>query len=474
MPSATRLFLALLLTALVLPACDSGGPDTSEPEPEPEPTPSAAFSASATTVAVGEEITFTNESENADTWSWSFGDEETSTSESPSHAYAEPGTYTVTLEASNDEGSDTEEKADYITVEAEPVPEAAFSAEPTTITAGEEVTFTNESENADSYSWDFGDGETSEDESPAHTYAEAGTYTVSLTASSETGEDTEEKENYITVEELPMPEAAFSAEPTTITAGEEVTFTNESENADSYEWDFGDGNDSADASPTHTYEEAGTYTVSLTASGETGEDTEEKADLITVEAPPMLPEAAFSVSETTVGIADTLSFTDESQNAESWLWDFDDGTTSDEQNPTHAFEEEGTYFIDLTVTNEDGSDTAFETVVVEPRRTFRVEYRADATFEECTVRYDNEDGGRTQRDLTFEDGPWTLALNITAREFNSAFAGFSLSCSDFETDGTVSGELIIDGEVFDSGEQSGSSVSLRFDALLTLDGAEEF
>lgn len=357
------------------------------------------------------------------------------------------------------------------------LPEAAFSASPTTITAGDTVSFTNESTDATSWAWDFGDESTSTKENPVHVYADPGSYTVSLTATNDDGEDTETKADFITVTAKPEPPtAAFSADSTTIIVGGTVSFTDESTGEPtSWEWTFGDGGTSTEQSPEHTYTETGTYTVSLTATNEAGSNTETKADYITVEPEPMPPDAAFTASETTVFIADTISFTDESTNSpSSWEWDFDDGTTSDEQNPKHVYTEAGDYWVTLTATNADGSDTATNRITVEPKRAYSVKYQADATFAECTVTYYNDDGGVTQTDVAFEEGPWTLEFDVVAEEFDTPLVGFGLGCSDFEEEHTASAELIINGDTFISGEESGTYVSFDLDAELTLDGAKEW
>ncbi|WP_129597731.1 TIGR04279 domain-containing protein [Methanohalophilus profundi] len=79
-------------------------------------------------------------------------------------------------------------------------------------------------------------------------------------------------------------EAEFSATPVEGQSPLEVTFTAEADNADSWQWEFGDGSTSTEQNPTHTYEEPGTYTVVLTVEGEGGVDVVEKTDLITVTA----------------------------------------------------------------------------------------------------------------------------------------------------------------------------------------------
>ncbi len=169
------------------------------------------------------------------------------------------------------------------------LPVADFSAAPTTGTAPLTVQFTDASTNAPTaWSWNFGDGGTSDQQHPSHTYNEPGTYTVALTVTNPGGSDTLTRAGYITVSAPVLPPvAAFSAAPTTGTAPLTVKFTDASTNAPTgYFWTFGDGRTSIAQSPSHTYSTAGTYNVSLTATNAGGSDTETKTGYITVSAPP--------------------------------------------------------------------------------------------------------------------------------------------------------------------------------------------
>lgn len=137
-------------------------------------------------------FSFTDQSTNGPTfWSWDFGDETISTEQNPTHTYATPGDYTVCLTAGNDAGSDT--NCQDITAVLAPV--AAFDFD---IQGAGLVRFTDRSTNEPvSWNWDFGDGNTSEEQNPEHTYAEDGEYTVCLNATNPAGSN--EQCNSVTI-----------------------------------------------------------------------------------------------------------------------------------------------------------------------------------------------------------------------------------------------------------------------------------
>jgi PKD repeat protein len=135
-----------------------------------------------------------------DSWSWNFGDGGTSTSQNPTHAFSVAGVYSVSLICTGAGGSTTTTKPAYITANALPPPPVAdFSALPLSGNAPLLVSFTDLSTNTPtSWSWNFGDLGTSALQNPTHTYALAGTYTVSLVGTNAGGSDTETKPAYIT------------------------------------------------------------------------------------------------------------------------------------------------------------------------------------------------------------------------------------------------------------------------------------
>src|SRR6185503_1354445 len=144
----------------------------------------------------------------------------TSTAQNPSHSYGTPGTYTVTLTATNAVGSDGEIKTGYIVAAVVPVgPTAEFSGTPLSGDAPLNVAFTDLSTPGTSpitgRLWDFGDGATSTATNPSHNYPVPGTYTVSLGVSTAVSSDTESKGAYVLVSVPPAaPTANFAADQT--------------------------------------------------------------------------------------------------------------------------------------------------------------------------------------------------------------------------------------------------------------------
>ncbi len=152
------------------------------------------------------------------------------------------------------------------------VPVAAFSASPTSGSAPLKVAFTDRSVgSATSWKWSFGDGTSSTQKNPSHTYSKAGKYNVSLTVRNAAGSNKITKSNYIAVNALKPPLPAFSASPLNGKAPLTVKFTDKStNNPTSWVWDFGDKSTSTVQNPVHKYTKAGKFTVKLTIKNSKG------------------------------------------------------------------------------------------------------------------------------------------------------------------------------------------------------------
>lgn len=249
----------------------------------------ASFTLNTTSGCAPLHVGFTDATNNGtpSSWSWLFGGDGNSSDQNPTHVFNTPGTYWVQLNASNAYSWDIENKTSLITVNAATV--AAFSANQTVGCPPLHVGFTDASTGTglSNWSWDFDDDDVpdSYDRNATWTFSDAGTYTVNLTVVGDCGTDSEIKTDYITVSSGTV-SADFSADDTTPTVGQTVTFTDLSTGGPtSWNWSFGDGNFSETQNPTHAYGGIGVFTVNLTAvNGCGGSDTESKTDYINVSA----------------------------------------------------------------------------------------------------------------------------------------------------------------------------------------------
>jgi PKD repeat protein len=280
------------------------------------------------------------------TWQWDFGDTQTSTSQNPTHSYATGGTYNVCLITGNICGqSDT--FCQVITVCGLPV--ANFTNANNEL----DVTFTDQTNNNPvSWTWDFGDSQTSNQQNPVHTYTADGMYTVCLIVTNGCGDDDTICQ---TISACSMPVAGFMNTMNEL----DVTFTDQTTNSPvSWMWDFGDSQTSTSQSPVHTYAAAGTYTVCMVATNLCGDD-DTVCQTVTVCS---VPVASFSTATNLLDV----TFTDQTTNAPvTWMWDFGDSQTSTAQNPVHSYAAAGTYTICLVATNDCGyADTTCTSVTV--------------------------------------------------------------------------------------------------------------
>ncbi len=236
-------------------------------------------------------------------------------------------------------------------------PIANFIAEPTNGISPLQVEFQDLSTGYISeWLWDFGDGNSSTEQNPLHVYETADSFSVSLTVEGPDGLNTLVKENYIVVNEA-QPVAVFAADTTGGIAPLTVQFADSSTGTiTEWSWDFGDGETSDEQNPEHTYTVADTFSVSLSVSGPGGSDTCVKTNYIIVIEP--APIAAFAVDSTAGAYPFTVQFSDSSSGViTEWLWDFGDGSSSDDQNPLHEYTTADSFTVSLTVAGPGGSDT---------------------------------------------------------------------------------------------------------------------
>ncbi|WP_439487428.1 putative Ig domain-containing protein, partial [Algoriphagus sp.] len=263
------------------------------------------------------------------------------------------GTYAITATATDAAGNVSLPSAALsITIDQnECNAQADFIFSPTEgCTAPMTVFFTDQSISADVWAWDFGDGSSSTAQNPIHSYTTYGDFTVKLTVTDTEYGCSSTIEKVFSNYEL---SADFNANVAFGCGPLEVGFEDLSVGAESWNWDFGDGNTSTDQNPTHIYEQPGNYAVVLTTTGGACSKTITKNNYIQV----IGSDVDFSTDITEGCGPLTVAFTNLSTYSSppiSFLWDFGDGSTSTLQNPTHDYASAGTYTVKLTVNDLDG------------------------------------------------------------------------------------------------------------------------
>ncbi|RNI31521.1 gliding motility-associated C-terminal domain-containing protein [Rufibacter latericius] len=285
------------------------------------------------------------------------------------------------------------------------------------------------------WKWYFGDGSTSSEQNPSHSFAKPGQYTVSLVTTKSNGNDCDSQDSTsIEVEVFPTPEASLSYEvactndstrfrdESKITTGDTIT---------GWRWDFGDGTFSDKQHPAHRFKNPGTYNVKLTVTSKNlcVADTTRQVILF---APPV---AKFSAPETCD--KEVLLFQDQTTVAQGkitrWEWDFGDGTPrSTEQHPRHVFPQVGTYTVKLKTFSEQGcSDSTQQTVTINPKPVAAFTLpdlcvRDEAAFQNqstvpsgtITYRWDFGDGStstaQAPRHRYTAEGEYTVKLVVTS------------------------------------------------------------
>jgi len=313
-------------------------------------TPAVANFTAATTTSCDSIFTvqFTDQSANAGSWSWNFGDGTISNQQNPSHTYKGYGQYSVSLTVSNSVGcSGSITKTQFIQ-NRKPFVQlnglaskgclGAFTYSPQLIDTVVD--------GIQSYLWNFGDGTTSTAATPpAHSYPATGVYFVTLNITTNGG-CTVTANDTVKIGTV-KPVVNFTASPTTVCTNNPVTFVDKSTNSpDQWYWDFGNGSSSTQQNPVYIFPTPGTYTVTLIAYNGGCNDSSKTKIIVSP------PQAAFAYTYSCSGNNTVFDFHDSSKGADTWNWDFGDGSVSTAQNPSHIYAvADASYTVVLTVTN---------------------------------------------------------------------------------------------------------------------------
>jgi PKD repeat protein len=357
--------------------------------------PVATFSASPVSGCAPLSVQYTNQTTGTgNTYNWTFpgGTPSSSTQANPVVVYQNSGVFNVSMQATNNIGNNTSTKNNYINVNSAP------TANFTSITNVGSVNFTNTSSGATSYIWNFGDGQTSTEANPNHIYATNGSYSVVMTATNACGTTTSTQ----TVAVLYPPIANFQSNPTASNgcAPLNVQFSSTSTGSiSSYNWSFPGGTPavSNQANPSVQYLAAGTYSVSLTVSNASGNNTFSQNNIVVNST----PNPAF----TSVSSGLSATFTNNSTNANSYLWDFGDGNSSNSANPSYNYATDGTYSVTLTAFNACGSTVSSQNIIIQTAPTPNFGANVQVGCTPLTVQFSNTSSANaTQYSWSFPGG----------------------------------------------------------------------
>lgn len=224
---------------------------------------------------------------------------------------------------------------------------------------GKNVNFINLSSNATKYVWVFGDGTTSTDMTPPlYFYSAGGNYSVTLVVTNACGEQVSVTKEIVIAPPAQAPVADFTASQQTICAGQSMTFKDLSLNTPTtWAWIFPGGNPSSSTlqNPTVTYNTPGVYAVTLSVTNAAGTDTENKFGFITVGSNVSVADFSYGINGKTVSFSSLTT-------GNLYQWNFGDGTTSTEKNPTHSYNGGGSFSVILTVTGGCGSASSTKVI----------------------------------------------------------------------------------------------------------------
>lgn len=345
-------------------------------------------------------------------WIWNFGDGNSGNIQSPSHTYNLSGNYTVTLQIKDQNNCSADTFiSNYIQVKPAPIinfsVNETFSCEPPL-----NVTFTNNSTGTQplTYSWDFGDGTTSNLQSPSHLFNNIGNFDISLSVTDVNNCVTDTFINdFINVSNVI---ASFDFNDT-ICKGQSFNFTNTSIGGNQFLWNFGDGITSNLSNPSHTYNNSGNYTVTMIAT-ENANCKDTIVETIYVE------NFIASFSQSTNYWCDTplvVNFTDTSPGiVNNWSWNFSNGT-SNEQNPSNTYNNFGSYPVTLIATNSHGCiDTISGQPIIIAKPTFTITSDTNRTCIPVDINFSmtpNFPEAVTQYNWNFGDGNTSNLSNPT-------------------------------------------------------------
>lgn len=393
-----------VVTLVVMNEC---GSDTLRDSVLVRPNPvHAFFNLPVSSICQHNTIQLTDLSTNGLNVSWDFGDGNVGVGDTISHTFNTPGAFPIYLFVNNGCGYDTAFQT--LSVWPSPVPlfePAAYAC------LGAPILFQNKTSDIAGASWDFGDGSpVSTEISPTHIYSQTGTYLVTLTAFSQTHLCPATATATVLVRSLPVPVLQIPQ-----TSGcQPFTFTGTalSPGNNTYIWDFGDGSTATGANVSHVYTDTLNYDLRVSTIDPFNCRADTLISPIRVHPKPI---ADFSISQANLcQTPANLVFENNSLLADAYLWTFQNGQSSDQENPNLLVSDGGPFSATLIAENQFGcldSISKTHTILSQPA----LDYTVSST-EFCAgneVEFQNNSENVNQFYWSFGDGQFSTEQHPT-------------------------------------------------------------
>lgn len=375
-------------------------------------------------------VNFTNLTPGDNNYTWIFGDYTSATDRSPSHTYISEGNYSVTLIGKNSSGCSETIRKNIIQIGPPVVtlnvPAGGCAPYTHKFSASFSPAF-----QIQNYQWTFGDGGTSNAAAPSHQFDKPGIYSVSLKYTTSEG-CTDSIKFASGIKVGTPPTVNFKANPLDACAIMPISFTDLSTNVgDSVEWrwEFGDGGKSILQNPQYLYQDTGIFNVKLVVINSGCADSITFKKYIHID-PPI---AKFTFKQN-CGVSGNIQFTNSSIGADTWEWDFGDGSSSVEYSPLHVYAEKGDYTVLLKVKNNKTGCTyikenAIRVIAESPDFTVDVSENCKNIPIDFTVK-----GVNPENILRYT---WNLGNGVSINSWDSVFSYTYTTAGNFDISLTV-------------------------------------
>ena len=374
--------------------------------------PDSSFAVTRDTFCFGQTIYFVKtNAQTLHSYQWHFGDGLADSTDVTyvSKEFANPGPYTATMKAKSNFGCTSDSIVNLYVI---PLPRADYTITPDSVCLGDTMQFVNTGDSISSYYvWNFSDGSTPDTNSsrfyyPKKVYSSPNSYYTQLSSvrSFQGGRFTciSKKNKWAVVH--PNPVVNFSASRNSGN-GKAFSFANNSYvpsgtlGSMSYNWQYGNSDSSTNSNAYHTYAYAnlGQYVVNLTATTPFGCSTE---DSITIKSV-TVPNSAFGITDSSVCGAKSISFSNQSSNAQSFKWYFGDNSTDTAQSPQHTYTSPGKYFVQLVALDTNGyKDTSRKLIVV--NAVPNAQFTASSVCAKTNVLFNNSTSILSQESISYK------------------------------------------------------------------------